>query len=56
MSQIGRAFETKLNVLLGHLLSREMGVYATSELISHRVRPDIARMFSVLLLLLISAR
>ena len=31
----------KLNVLLGHLLSREMGVYATSEVISHRARPDI---------------
>jgi type I restriction-modification system DNA methylase subunit len=36
-----RAFETKLNVLLGHLLSRELGIRAMSEYISRRDRPDI---------------
>jgi hypothetical protein len=37
----GRAFETRLNVLLGRLLSSELGFRATSEYISHRNRPDI---------------
>ena len=37
----GRAFETKLNVLLAHLLSRELGFRAISEHISCRGRPDV---------------
>ncbi|MEM2112263.1 MAG: hypothetical protein QXX08_10385 [Candidatus Bathyarchaeia archaeon] len=37
----GRAFETKLNVLLGRLLSRELGMRAVSEYISRRDRPDV---------------
>jgi hypothetical protein len=37
----GRAFETRLNVLLGRLLSSELGLIAISEYISRRDRPDI---------------
>jgi hypothetical protein len=37
----GRAFETKLNVLLGRLLSSELGLRAISEHISRRDRPDV---------------
>jgi hypothetical protein len=37
----GRAFETRLNVLLGRLLSDELGLMAISECISRRDRPDI---------------
>ncbi len=37
----GKAFETKLNVLLGRLLSRELGFKAVSEYISHGDKPDI---------------
>ncbi|MGB9760348.1 MAG: hypothetical protein ACPLZG_11020 [Thermoproteota archaeon] len=36
-----KTFETKLNVLLGRLLSRELGFEATSEYLSHRNRPDV---------------
>ncbi len=36
-----RAFENRLNVLLGRLLSGELGIRATSEYISRRDRPDI---------------
>jgi len=36
-----RAFETRLNVLLGSLLSRELGLRTTSEHISRRDRPDV---------------
>ena len=36
-----RAFETKLNVLLGRLLSGELGLRAISECLSRRDRPDI---------------
>jgi len=37
----GRVFETKLNVLLAHLLSRELGFRAVSEHISSMGRPDV---------------
>jgi type I restriction-modification system DNA methylase subunit len=37
----GRAFETRLNVLLGRILSSELGLRAISECISRRDRPDI---------------
>jgi len=37
----GKTFETKLNVLLGRLLSKELGLEATSEYLSHRNRPDV---------------
>ena len=36
-----RAFETKLNVLLGRLLSKELGLRAVSEYVSRRDRSDI---------------
>ncbi len=36
-----RAFETKLNVLLGRLLSRELGIKAVSEYVSRGDRPDV---------------
>jgi len=36
-----KAFETKLNVLIGRLLSRELGLRATSESISSGRRPDV---------------
>jgi hypothetical protein len=35
------AFETKLNVLLGRLLSSKLGLRAVSEYISHRKRQDV---------------
>jgi type I restriction-modification system DNA methylase subunit len=38
---LGRAFETRLNVLLGRLLSSELGLRAISECISRRDRPDV---------------
>ena len=41
MSSSGRAFETRLNVLLGRLLSGELGVRAMSEYFSRRDRPDV---------------
>jgi hypothetical protein len=41
MSAAGKAFETKLNILLGRLLSSELGIRATSEYIMPRDRPDI---------------
>jgi type I restriction-modification system DNA methylase subunit len=37
----GRAFETRLNVLLGRILSSELGLRAISECISRRDRPDV---------------
>jgi type I restriction-modification system DNA methylase subunit len=37
----GKAFETRLNVLLGRLLSSKLGLRAISECISHRNRPDV---------------
>jgi hypothetical protein len=36
-----RAFETKLNVLLGRLLSAKLGMRATSEYYVSRDRPDV---------------
>jgi hypothetical protein len=37
----GKAFETKLNVFLGKILSKEIGLHATSETISSQKRPDV---------------
>lgn len=41
MSVGGKVFETKLNVLLGRMLSKEIGLRATSEYISRKNRPDV---------------
>jgi type I restriction-modification system DNA methylase subunit len=38
---VGKAFETKLNVLLGRILSNDLGINATSEYLMRRDRPDI---------------
>jgi len=37
----GKAFETKLNVLLARILSNDLGINATSEYLIRRDRPDI---------------
>lgn len=47
-----RAFETKLNVLLGRLLSQELGLRATSEHISRGSRPDVIVYFNGLKIVL----
>jgi len=36
-----KAFEKKLNVLIGRLLSKELGLMAVSESISSYKRPDV---------------
>jgi len=38
---VGKAFETKLNVLLARILSNDLGINATSEYLMRRDRPDI---------------